>query len=368
MSRPRVMLHIIMPEQISGPNSAVWRISSSDLSERFDFKFVTQRFHAGGKLNINLIRDLKRQIEAADPDLVHLTGLQASGLHAVIAARLATKAPILITIRGFAIDSLTISGFQRAVFGLVIEPLTLALCTSFVTVTRAAGRRRVVRLFSRKYLGALHNAAPPWAAAELDSRTRERERRRIGLPSQDFIATVSGRMVTDKGLPTLLEVASRLPLGVAICFVGDGPWTTRIREEYAHLLASGKVIMLGQRSDVRDILQVSDVFLFATLHENLSNALLEAMTLSLPAIATNVGGNPEVILHGQTGFLVEPGDADTMLKYILALRKDPDLLGRMGKRARARIEEAFSQQHIYSELAEIYSGLLRENGKRRSVT
>ena len=358
MTRPKVTLHIIMPNQISGPNSAVRRISESELANRYDFTLVTQTFHAGGRINVALIRDLKRQFEAVDPDLVHLTGLQASGFHAVVAARLATRAPILVTIRGFSTDALSVPKFQRLAFALLIEPATLALCSAFVTVTRAAGKRRLVRAFRRKYLGAVHNSAPAWPARIASSDGQRSARIALGLPADSFIATVTGRMVTDKGIPTILETAEQLPLGFTICLVGDGPWLEIIRARYSGLIASERIVLLGQRSDVREILSVSDVFLFATLHENLSNALLEAMSIGLPTIVTRVGGNPEVVRHGVTGYLVEPGDASAMARHLVGLQGDPMLRSRMGQAGRARIEEAFSQDLIYDQLARLYDRLL----------
>lgn len=357
MTRPVVMLHSIMPDQISGPNSAARRIFESSLANRYDFRMVTQTFHAGGRVNLALIRDLRTQIMAADPDLIHLSGLQASGFHAVVAARLATRAPILMTIRGFSGDALALSSIRRAIFNYAIEPLTLALCTRVATVTRAAGQRLLVRLFRRKYVGALHNAAPSWLEARSSYDSKRRERERLGLPDV-FIATFTGRLVTDKGIPTLLEVASRLPEGFSICVVGDGPWLETIRSKHHDLLSSRRLIVLGQRSDVQEILRASDVFLFATLHENLSNALLEAMSLSLPTVVTDVGGNPEVVRHGETGFLVAPGDAQAMVSHLVGLKEDPALCRLMGDNGRIRIETAFSQKHIYAELCNIYEDLL----------
>lgn len=362
MTRPKVMLHVIMPNQISGPNSAARRIRESPLADRYDFSVVTQTFHAGGRVNIALIRDLRAQIKAADPDLVHLSGLQASGFHAAVAARLATRAPVLMTIRGFSGDALGLSRTQRALFNYAVEPFTLALCTQVVTVTRAAGQRLLVRLFRRKYIGALHNAAPAWSEARSSYEARRQERERLGLPDA-FIATVSGRLVTDKGIPTVLEVASQLPEGFSLCLVGDGPWLEKIRSHHQELLSSRRVVALGQRSDVQEILRASDAFLFATLHENLSNALLEAMSLSLPTIVTDVGGNPEVVRHGETGFLVSPGDAAAMVSHLVALKEDPTLCRRLGDKGRSRIEAEFSQEHIYAELSNLYDGLLRRSSK-----
>lgn len=355
------MLHIIMPQQISGPNNAVRRIQGSTLAESYDFSVVTQHFHAGGKVNIRLIRDLRRQIKVADPDLVHISGLQSSGFHAVVAARLATRAPVLVTIRGFSGDALSLSRSRRVIFSYVVEPLTLALSTRFLTVTRAAGRRRMVRRFQRKYLGELHNAAPNWDVESVTDDQRRQLRRRLDLP-EGFIATVTGRVLPDKGIPTVVDVAGRLPEGMSICLVGDGPMLEDLRRDRADLVESGRLILLGGRSDVQDILMASDAFLFATLHENLSNALLEAMTVGLPTVATDVGGNPEVVVHGSTGYLVQPGDANAMLHHLTVLATNRSLRERLGSAGRQRIRDAFSQRHLYCQLSSIYDDLLDGHG------
>lgn len=362
MPRHKVMLHVIMPKQISGPNNAVRRIQESTLAASYDFSLATQHFHAGGKINVKLIMDLRRQIKAADPDLIHLSGLQSSGFHAIVAARLASRAPVLVTIRGFSGDALNLSRSRRAIFSYVVEPLTLALSTHFLTVTRAAGRRRMVRGFRRKYLGELHNAAPNWDVGPLTADQRHRLRRDLNLP-EGFIATVTGRVVLDKGISTILDVAARLPENMSICLVGDGPMLEDIRRDHAHVVDSGQLILLGSRSDVRDILMASDAFLFATLHENLSNALLEAMAVGLPTVVTDVGGNPEVVVHGSTGYLVQPGDASAMLHHLVALSSDRDLCGRLGTAGRVRVRSEFSQDHLYGQLASIYDNMLGKDGQ-----
>ncbi|MBM6545751.1 glycosyltransferase [Janibacter sp. YIM B02568] len=362
-NRPKVMLHVIMPNQISGPNSAVARILESTLADSYDFSVVTQTFHAGGKVNLALIRDLRAQIRAAQPDLIHLSGLQSSGFHAVVAARLACRAPVLVTVRGFSTDALGLHPVVRGIFGGIVEPITLMLSSGFLTVTHSAGRRRLVRQFRRKYLGALHNAAPAWPESRLTGVARQRERQRLGLPST-FLATVTGRLVTDKGIATVLEVATQLPEGCTVCLVGDGPWLETVLSEYKHLIEAGRLVALGQRDDVKQILQVSDAFLFATLHENLSNALLEAMSVGLPTVVTDVGGNPEVVVDGETGFLVEPGSAPSMVDRLTKLKENPRLAERLGENGRARVGSAFSQDHLYGELSRIYDDMMR--GSRRS--
>ena len=88
---PKIMLHLIMPNQISGPNTASRKLFSSNLNTKYNFEYLIQNYHAGGKVNFKLIKDLKKQIKLYDPNIVHINGLQSSGFHAVIAAKLAKK-------------------------------------------------------------------------------------------------------------------------------------------------------------------------------------------------------------------------------------------------------------------------------------
>ena len=106
----------------------------------------------------------------------------------------------------------------------------------------------------------------------------------------------------------------------------------------AESLESERVIFLGYRDDVIELLAASDVYVFPTLHENLSNALLEAATMRLPMIATNVGGNPEIIQDGCEGILVPLKDSEALKEAIEKLTVDKQLRAEMGKNAFAKME------------------------------
>jgi glycosyltransferase involved in cell wall biosynthesis len=94
----------------------------------------------------------------------------------------------------------------------------------------------------------------------------------------------------------------------------------------------------------------------------MSNAILEAMAAGLPVVATAVGGTPEVVVDGVTGFLVPPRDPEALADAILCLLRDPELRKRMGTVGRARVTEHFSVEQMVGKTEALYEQLLKEKG------
>ena len=349
------MLHIIMPNQVSGPNNASRLISNSFLKNNYEFGFLTQKFHAGGKINFSLIHDLKRQIINFDPDIIHLSGLQNSAFHGVIAARLAGKEKILIAVRGSSRDAISISKFQRFIFANIIEPITLKLSHSVYTVSRAMADRGFVKKFSKNFIGTIHNPAPMINLERIRSIDDKLEEQIKGK----IVVSIVGRIVYDKGVTFIAEAIRKLnDKNIIYLFIGDGGEIDQVKSIISINGNIDSVLFLGHRKDVLSILQISHIFLFATLHENLSNALLEACSLGLGIIATDVGGNPEVIRHKENGLLIPSKDADFIADAVKLLSYDKELRNKLGNKAKENIEKNFSQKKIYKMLESIYQGIL----------
>jgi glycosyltransferase involved in cell wall biosynthesis len=125
---------------------------------------------------------------------------------------------------------------------------------------------------------------------------------------------------------------------------------------------SEDVIFTGIRQDVPNILGLLDVFVLPSLWEGLPIALLEAMAAGLPVVATAVGGTPEVVVEGETGFLVPPRDPEALAEAILRLLREPDLRRRMGEAGRKRVAEHFSVEQMVQKTEALYEHLLAEKG------
>ncbi len=118
------------------------------------------------------------------------------------------------------------------------------------------------------------------------------------------------------------------------------------------------VIFVGQRSDIVRFMAASDVFAMPSFEEPFGIVFAEALAMALPVVALNNGGTPEVVEHGHTGFLSEPGDTAGLADNILALLHDPTLRRQMGVLGRERVKSLFTVEHLADEMARIYEELV----------
>ncbi len=144
--------------------------------------------------------------------------------------------------------------------------------------------------------------------------------------------------------------------------VGDGQLRPELERLTAELGLNRWVLFLGQRDDVPQILPLFDVFVLPSVKEGLPFALLEALGAARPVVATTVGGVPEVILDGQTGFLVPASDPEALGRAIIALLQNPQQAHAMGEAGRKRVQEHFSVEHMVTDTEEAYRNLLARKG------
>lgn len=151
--------------------------------------------------------------------------------------------------------------------------------------------------------------------------------------------------------------------GLRLRLVGDGSERARIA---AFLVAEGlaeRCELAGARDDVPAQMRDFDLFVLPSRAEGISNTILEAMATGLPVIATDVGGNAELVAHGETGFLVPPGDPAAIAERIGWYRAHPAELARHGRAARARAEAAFSIDAMVARYRALYRDGLAARGR-----
>jgi glycosyltransferase involved in cell wall biosynthesis len=203
--------------------------------------------------------------------------------------------------------------------------------------------------------------------------SRSAARAALGWSAHRFFIGIVARLVDEKGHDCLLEAASILRSKApeaSVVIVGDGPIRERLAAAVKARDLSDVVRLLGQRHDVPRILAALDVFVLPSQWEGTSLAVLEAMAARLPIVASNVGGNPDVVMDGETGLLIPPGDPGRRLakrrpwpgcrlaEALLALRNDPERARRMGQAGRLRVEREFSIRRSAERYERIYESLL----------
>ena len=189
---------------------------------------------------------------------------------------------------------------------------------------------------------------------------------RLGLPANALVFGAIGRVVPVKAYPTLLQAAklifNEMP-AAHLVMVGDGPQLetlVQLAEEYQ---MASRVHFLGARKDVPEILRAFDVFVLSSESEGMSNTILEAMASARPVVATAVGGNPELVVDGETGLLVPPHDPSAMAAAITKLLRDTEWCRQMGWLGRRRVEEKFSLEVMVQNYANVYLEAFRRRFK-----
>lgn len=162
---------------------------------------------------------------------------------------------------------------------------------------------------------------------------------------------VKGHRFLLEAMPELLQ---RWPQA-RLLVVGRGELDVALKEQVEQLAIGANVHFLGMRQDVPRLLSVLDAFVLPSLSEGLSLALLEAMASGKPVVATLVGGNPELIDHGQTGFLVQPEDTRDLAANLVKLLSDPGMMQQFGRQAAERVRQHFSMGQMVDRYRNLYA-------------
>lgn len=143
-----------------------------------------------------------------------------------------------------------------------------------------------------------------------------------------------------------------------LLMVGDGPMMSQALRLTDKMGISSSVMFMGKQDDVAGLLPIADIFLVPSENESFGLSALEAMSCEVPVIGTNVGGHPELIEHGKTGFLAEVGDIEKMAQYGIELLKNEDLRRKIGKNARQVVIEKFQQDKVVDIYEKYYDEIL----------
>jgi glycosyltransferase involved in cell wall biosynthesis len=183
-------------------------------------------------------------------------------------------------------------------------------------------------------------------------------RKKLGLPGNVVIAVFSGRLVAGKHVDRLLaawrDLRKEFPQSLLL-IIGSGEEDANLRR-----LSSENVQFIGQVEDVTAYLQSADIFVLPSAAEGLSNALLEALAVGLPCIATAVGGTPDVIVDEFNGLLIMPDRADELRYALSKLLSDTSLRQQIGIQARETIQTRYSLVSTADRLVSLYMHLAYE--------
>jgi glycosyltransferase involved in cell wall biosynthesis len=184
------------------------------------------------------------------------------------------------------------------------------------------------------------------------------------VPPGSFLWGVTSRLRREKALDVLLKafaLVRRQRQDAYLVIAGDGSERAQL-EAQARLLNMGTeaLAFLGFRKDVPAILASLDGYVLPSREEGLGTAILEALTVGLPVVSTNVGGIPDSVRHEQTGLLVEPENPEALASAMIRVMDDPDLRERFRENARRMIRDEFTESKLIADTISFYQSLARK--------
>lgn len=193
-------------------------------------------------------------------------------------------------------------------------------------------------------------------------------RQTLGIPSRAPLLLTLARCAPQKAPAAMLDIFARLlPHQPDSHYLVAGTEMTHADEMGAMVRAAGlegRVHLLGVRTDVAALLSAADVFLLPSRLEGFPNAVMEAMALGVPVVASDVGGIPDLVCHGEHGFLHSPDDTDDMAASVLRLLGDAPLRERLGAAGRQRILQDFTLKKLGDRVVQRYEEILAETPRR----
>jgi len=276
------------------------------------------------------------------------------------------RANILARIAGFLtgvpviISSIRVMGGEKGYFHY-LEGMTSFMVDHYIAVSESVKRYSVqkskipVEKVSVIYNGVnvknhnslqTHNVKLPFA-----------------IEAKDKILMTVGRLQKQKGHSYLFHAISRVRKEVPrikLLIIGEGEEENNLKNLAESLDLTDQIIFTGLRFDVENMLSMARLLILPSLWEGMPNVLLEAMAAARPVIATDVGGVPELVVNGETGILVPPGDSDALASAIIGLLQNELNAKKMGEAGRVWVEKNFSISKTLERTENLYRELLKE--------
>jgi len=246
----------------------------------------------------------------------------------------------------------------------LVNPLLGRFGGSIVAVSRELAGYLVRSGFPGRRIKVIYNGVDVGPLPDPQSRARARQL--LGLPGDSLVVGTVARLDPVKDLTTLLTAFARLgdrPSSSFLVVVGAGSERRSLEHHAAALGLGARVSFTGDRRDVRALLPGFDIYANSSASEGISITILEAMTVGLPVVATRVGGTPEVVVHGQTGYLVEAGAPERFAEALEDLAKEPSKRREFGQAGRRRVEECFTIDRMVADYMRLYESLGDREGR-----
>ncbi|MDY6989131.1 MAG: glycosyltransferase family 4 protein [Thermodesulfobacteriota bacterium] len=310
--------------------------------------------------DLRALFSLWRLFVREEPHIVH-THTSKAGILGRLAAKMAGVPYIVHTPHGHVFYGHF--GPLASKLFLVIERLMATITDRMVALTEVEKEDYMAfSVCSRKKLHTIHSGVDiaPYVGAHVQV---EDKKRALGLDPNALVVGTVGWLLPIKGPMYLLRAMKGLWQShphTMLVYVGKGDMEQVLKEEARLMGGSDRVLFLGWRDDIPEIMQCLDVFVLPSLNEGMGRVLVEAMAAGKPVVASRVGGILDLVKDGLNGFLVEPGNPGALCDAIRKLLSDKRLRANMGRQGRNRAKD-FTVGEMIEKIDGLYTSVFQES-------
>jgi len=309
------------------------------------------------------LRELTARLAEGNYDVVHTHGTKSGVLGRVAARRVGVRA-IVHTLHGFPFHEFQFRATRAA---LVTMERRLGRFTDYFLTdgTFVASEAVRLKIAPPDRIRALISPIDPVPPVSADRRRRARQL--LGLPQHAQVVGTTARIVAQKAPLDMVEAFAALGRpDVYMVWIGEGELRARTEELIRARGLTDRFLLIGERSDVPQLLPALDVFALSSLFEGLPCSVIEAMTCGIPVVANAVNSVPEIVLAGKTGIVTRPKDPSSLARGIAYLLDHPHDAARMAAAARDHVGQQFNPDALGEELMDAYDTALRFGSTRKS--
>jgi len=369
MTEPIVIAHLIATNFYGGPEKQI--LTHAAHLNPAEYQFVLISFVENGQQNEILQKASKQGVKSFELPSKHALDfrtvlklrkiLQQQNVHllcshgykANIIGRLSSwwcRIPQIAVSRGWTAENRKIRAYES------LDKIFLKLDDHIVAVSHGQKKKILDLGLSSESISVIHNAIEIETEKQFVSQIRSE----LSVPDGAILVASAGRLSPEKNYAAMIEVAQKLCPGredLYFVIFGEGFLRSDLEASIKDLGLEKRFLLPGFRKDLPSIFPEIDVFMLPSFTEGLPNVVLEAYAAKKPVIATMVGGTPEVVLDGVSGFLVDPLATEKMAHHLMSLVRDQDLRRRMGQAGYDFVRASFdfqdqttSYQNLYKEL------------------
>lgn len=194
-------------------------------------------------------------------------------------------------------------------------------------------------------------------------------RKSLNISDNDFVFVFVGRLVRDKGINELISVFKNIDFSeygsVKLLLVGgtEGKIDPIMPETLQEINNNPNIVSVGFQKDVRPFFSISDCLVFPSYREGFPNVVIEAGSMGLPSIVSDINGCNEIIVNTENGIIVPPKDVEALRKAVISILKDKELREKLKENSRRMIETRYQQEYVWNELLKEYEYLLSARTK-----